>query len=158
MTLKCSRILLLAILCVPVGISHAENAFIIGGGMLAIDADLVRKKGLVLKAAGGQLLHGVVVIKPGLTVINEDLVRVIDETPSSLVLLDGNLDDSIDALDSYWDAMFLAVDYNGDGEIRKGEYALIGNCGVKALKLNPNSGEAWSVHTDGSTKKVGMPD
>ena len=54
--------------------------------------------------------------------------------------------------------LFLAVDYNGDGAIGKGEYALIGNCGVKSLKLKPNLQEAWSVHTNGSIKTVTTPD
>ena len=159
MPFRCPRIMLLEISCWLANHSHAEDAFIIGGGMLAVDADLAKNKGLLLTDAAGQSMHGVVVIKPGLTVTDTNMREtLIDDTPRSLVPLDGNQDYTIDALDPYWDAMFLAVDYNGDGAIGKGEYALIGNCGVKSLKLKPNLQEAWSVHTNGSIKTVTTPD
>ena len=68
-----------------------------------------------------------------------------------------NRDNLIDAKDPAWENMYLAVDYNGDGSIGQGEYALIGECGVDALKIDVQAGQAWSLHSDGKTKIVKLP-
>jgi hypothetical protein len=52
---------------------------------------------------------------------------------------------------------YVAVDYDGDDIIGNGEYALIGECGVDALKIDLAAGRVSSVHSDGKTKVVKLP-
>ena len=82
---------------------------------------------------------------------------MIAASPNALTVLDINKDQRLDTNDPVWDNMHLAVDYNDDGIIGEGEYALIGECGVDALELVPEEGLAWSLHSDGNRKLVGLP-
>ena len=71
-----------------------------------------------------------------------------------VTVFDDNEDHRIDQDDSAWNSMCLAVDYNGNGEIGDGEYALIGKCGVDGITLDLANGEAWSIHTNGAKKII----
>lgn len=145
-------------LVVPVG-AAASDAFIVSSGMLAVDADDTREQGLTIQDAAGNVLGGVVVLRAGLSLVDAaGRTYVVESSPTALAAFDTTGDGAIDAADPHWEAMFLAVDYNRDAAITKGEYALIGKCGVDSLHLHLAEGRATSKHTNGSTRDVGLPD
>lgn len=103
-------------------------------------------------------MNGVVALRFGLSITNANgEIAVIGPSPDALTILDGNKDSRLDHSDPLWDNMHLAVDYNGDSNIGEGEYALIGECGVDALELDLEAGQAWSHHSDGKTKIITLP-
>lgn len=151
--------LILPFLTAPVhAVDGFDDAFIVSNGVLVVDADKAMGAGIEILDASGSLSEGVVVLRTGLSLwVENQKAMQVDASPSVLAALDTNNDNRIDEEDLLWDAMYLAVDYNKDGVIVKGEYALIGNCGVDALQLDLEAGKVWSLHTDGSTKVVRTP-
>ncbi len=135
-----------------------DDMYVVSNGMLAVDTGTASSIGIYILDRAGQKMAGVVPLRNGFS-ISQDKGRlaVIESSPDALTILDSNNDNQIDAEDPAWKNMHLAVDYDGDGKIGDGEYALIGECGVDALKIDVSSGEAWSVHSDGKTKVVKLP-
>jgi hypothetical protein len=139
--------------------SGIQGSYIIRSGIVAIDTDAAAKKNLGFFEQDGKKHNGVVAVRPGLMVAVGDQPRVeVGNPPNPLTVFDANQDGRIDASDPVWDVMHLAVDYNGDGTIGSGEYALIGECGVNAIRLDPDTGEIWSLHKDGKTEAVQIPE
>lgn len=132
------------------------DAFKVSDGILVVDATALRAKGVDMAGSDGQSLDGIVEVQPGLSVKadNEKTTR-IGISSLDLAVFDLNGDKQIDDQDAPWDAMYLAVDYNRDGAIGEGEYALIGECGVNAISIDASVDEqAWSIHTKGEKKAV----
>jgi hypothetical protein len=100
----------------------------------------------------------VAVLRAGFSIaISNGESALIQSSPDALAVLDSNKDNQLDANDPVWNSMHLAIDYNGDGIIGEGEYALIGECGVDALELDLETGQVWSLHSDGARKPVQLP-
>ncbi len=132
------------------------DAFKVSDGILVVDATALRANGVDVSASDGQSLDGIVEVRPGLTVtgVREKMTK-IGSSSIDLAVFDLNNDKQIDAQDAPWNAMYLAVDYNRDGEIGKGEYALIGECGVDAISVEASAEDiAWSIHKGGEKKAV----
>jgi hypothetical protein len=135
-----------------------DDMYVVSDGMLAVDTETARNVGIFILDREGQKMTGVVPLRYGFSISLDDGGSVvIESSPNALVSLDSNKDNLIDLNDPVWETMYLAVDYDGDGAIGKGEYALIGECGVDALKIDVPAGQAWSLHTDGETKIVKLP-
>ena len=135
-----------------------DDMYVVSDGMLAVDTGTAQEVGIFILDRNGDKLTGVVPLRSGLSISkDEDRSAVIGPSPDALIILDSNSDNMIDAKDPAWDNMYLAVDYDGDGSIGRGEYALIGECGVDALKIDIPKGQAWSLHSDGKTKLVQLP-
>ncbi len=135
-----------------------NDAFIVGGGLLTLDTRSAGARDVFAADHDGHLLAGVVVLRPGLSItVDDGPARTIEASPRSLSVFDGNGDGQIDAADPLWQSLHLAVDYNEDGTIGDGEYALIGECGIEALRLDPAADQIWSVHKRGKEKAVRPP-
>jgi len=135
-----------------------EDMYVVSDGMLAVDTSTAGDVGIFILDRNGQKMVGVVPLRHGFSISRDDGgSTIIDASPDALAVLDSNKDNLIDAKDPVWDNMHLAVDYDGDGKIGQGEYALIGECGVDALKIDVSAGQAWSLHSDGKTKVVKLP-
>ena len=136
----------------------SNDMYIVSDGLLVIDTKLAAHDGVRVLDHAGQPLEGVVVLRAGLSIaVGNGVQAVIEASPDALAVLDSNKDLQLDANDPAWHNMHLAVDYNGDGIIGEGEYALIGECGVDALELDLEAGQAWSHHSDGVRKPVQLP-
>jgi len=137
---------------------YGDDMYVVSDGILVIDTATAGKAGIFILDQNGQKLAGVIPLRYGLSISQDgDRSAVIESSPDALIILDSNRDNLIDAKDPAWENMHLAVDYNGDGNIDKGEYALIGKCGVDALKIDIQAGQAWSLHSDGKTKVIKLP-
>jgi hypothetical protein len=135
-----------------------DDMYVVSDGMLAVDTEAAGRSGIFILDRNGDKLTGVIPLRYGLSISQDDAgSAVIGASPDALIVLDANRDNLIDAKDPAWENMHLAVDYNGDGSIGQGEYALIGECGVDALKIDVQAGQAWSLHSDGETKIVKLP-
>ncbi len=135
-----------------------DDMYVVSDGMLAVDTGTAGGVGIYILDRTGQKMTGVVPLRHGFSIsLDDGRLAVIESSPDALIILDSNKDNLIDAKDPAWENMHLAVDYDGDGTIGDGEYALIGECGVDALKIDVLSGQAWSVHSDGKTKVVKLP-
>jgi len=159
--------LVLVLMVLPVVFACAEkrtasdsgnDMYIISDGILVIDAAEAAHNNVQMYDRDGALMGGIVVLRLGQTVVNNGGdSAVIEASSNALSVLDANRDNRLDHSDPVWDSMHLAVDYNDDGIIGEGEYALIGECGVDAIKLDMETGQAWSLHADGETKQVKLP-
>lgn len=139
--------------------TYAEDAFLVSNGILAVDATALRDMGIDIIDEDGQAMKGVIVFRTGLSVTDTNKQsRTIAGSVYDLSVFDINEDDSIDKDDAPWDAMYLAVDYNEDGDIGSGEYALIGECGVNGISLDLANDKAWSLHKFWVRKEVKIPD
>lgn len=135
-----------------------DDMYIVSDGMLAVDTETARNAGIFILNREGQRMAGVVPLRYGFSISLDDGGSVvIESSPNALASLDSNKDNLINLNDPVGENMHLAVDYDGDGTIGKGEYALIGECGVDGLKIDVPAGQAWSLHTDGQTKIVKLP-
>jgi len=135
-----------------------DDMYVVSDGMLALDTNEAAKNGIQLLDRAGRPMDGVVVLRFGISISNDNGETVlIEASPDALSVLDVNKDGRLDDSDPLWNNMHLAVDYDGDGTIGQGEYALIGECGVDALDLDLKRGQAWSHHSDGRTKIVKLP-
>jgi hypothetical protein len=138
---------------------YAEDAFLVSNGILAVDTNGLRDIGIDIVDDNGRALEGVIAFRTGLSVTDTNKQsRRIAGSVDDLSVFDINEDLRIDAHDAPWDAMYLAVDYNGDGDIGSGEYALIGECGVNAISLDLANNKAWSLHRFWVKKEVKIPD
>jgi hypothetical protein len=135
-----------------------DDMYVVSGGILAVDTNAAVNNGFQILDRGGQRMDGVVALRFGLSISNDSgETVVIEASPNALFVLDANKDSRLDDSDPMWNNMHLAVDYNGDGNIGEGEYALIGECGIDALELDLEAGQAWSHHSDGTTKIITLP-
>ena len=135
-----------------------DDMYVVSDGMLAVDTATAGDVGIVILDRNGKKMTGVVALRHGFSISrNDGGSAVIEASPDALTVLDANHDNQIDAKDPAWDNMHLAVDYDGDGIIGQGEYALIGECGVDSLKIDSQNGQVWSVHSNGKTKLVKLP-
>ena len=135
--------------------SEADDAFMVSGGMLTVNADDIAQHGVVLRDASGESLYGIVVLSPGLQIdFAEQQPVQISSSTTSLSVFDQNDDRQLSDEDPIWNSMYLAVDYNSDGQISKGEYALIGKCGVKSINFSPTDDQVLSHHTNGTIRDV----
>jgi hypothetical protein len=135
-----------------------NDMYIVSDGILVIDAAATMHDGIQVLDPAGQPLEGVAVLRAGLAIaVANGESAVIQSSPDALAVLDINKDNQLDANDPVWKNMHLAIDYNGDGIIGEGEYALIGECGVDALELDLDAGQAWSQHSDGARKPIQLP-
>jgi hypothetical protein len=135
-----------------------DDMYVVSDGMLAVDANEAANNGVQILDRAGGLMDGVTVLRFGLSISNDNgETVVIEASPDALSVLDANKDSRLDHSDPLWDNIYLAVDYNGDGNIGEGEYALIGECGIDALELDLEAGQAWSHHSDGETKVITLP-
>ena len=132
----------------------APDTFIIGGGMIVLDTKSAGTLGYSLTDSNDQSISGVSILQSGQTVTDPDNLQTSITGPVALSAFDANRDTLIDAADPVWNSLHLAVDYNGDGVIDEGEYALIGECGVEALKTDPANNELLTLHTNGETSIV----
>ncbi len=138
--------------------SKQIGAYIVSSGMLAIDTQAAKDHGLEIFDQDSQLMDGIVPLRSGLVIKRGNKQSsTIGQSPNALIIFDANQDGLINDSDPLWQAMHLAVDYNDDGVIGDGEYALIGECGVDALKLDDAAGKVWSQHTGGDLKLVKSP-
>ena len=135
--------------------AKAGSEFVVSDGILAVDAHALREIGINILDNDGQEVHRVIEFREGLT-INHGGDQSVNVTGSmgDLSVFDANGDGSIDEDDAPWDLMYLSIDYNKDGVIGKGEYALIGECGVNGINLELADGQAWSRHGFLSRKEV----
>ncbi len=135
-----------------------DDMYIVSDGILVIDANEAANNGVQILDRAGHLMDGIVTLRSGLSISNDSgKIIVIKASSDALTVLDANKDSRLDDSDPAWSNMHLAVDYNGDGTIGQGEYALIGNCGVDGLELDLKTGQAWSHHSDGRTEIVKLP-
>jgi hypothetical protein len=135
-----------------------SDMYIVSDGLLVIDTDMAAQDGIRVLGPAGQPLEGVVVLRAGLSIaVDKGESAVIASSPDALAVLDFNYDQQLDANDPAWSNMHLAVDYNDDGTIGEGEYALIGECGVDSIELDLGAGQAWSHHSDGGKKSLALP-
>ncbi len=135
-----------------------NDMYIVSDGILVIDNAAATHNGVQVLDRAGKPLDGVAVLRAGFSIaINNGESAVIQSSPDALAVLDINKDSQLDANDPVWNSMHLAIDYNGDGIIGEGEYALIGECGVDALELDLETGQVWSLHSDGVRKPVQLP-
>jgi len=135
-----------------------DDMYVVSNGMLAVDTSTAGDVGIFILNRSGQEMAGVVPLRHGFSISrNDGGSTIIQASPAALTILDSNKDNLIDANDPAWGSMHLAVDYNGDGNIGQGEYALIGECGVDALKIDIPAKQAWSIHSDGKVKAVKLP-
>jgi hypothetical protein len=135
-----------------------NDMYIVSDGILVIDVAAAVRDGVQVLDHAGQPLEGVAVLRAGLSIaVANGETALIQSSPDALAVLDSNKDNRLDANDPVWNNMHLAVDYNGDGVIGQGEYALIGECGVDALELDLEAGQVWSQHSDGARKPVQLP-
>jgi hypothetical protein len=142
----------------PAASDSGSDMYVVSDGLLVIDTKLAAHDGVRVLDHMGQPLDGVIVLRAGLSIaVDNGAEVVIEASPDALAVLDTNSDQRLDATDPAWHNMHLAVDYNGDGIIGEGEYALIGECGVDALELDLEAGQAWSHHSDGARKPVQLP-
>ena len=142
----------------PTAGDSGNDMYIVSDGLLVLDAEGAAQDGIRVLDKAGQRLEGVVVLRAGLSIaVDDGESAVIEASPDALAVLDDNNDQQLDASDPAWGNMHLAVDYNGDGTIGEGEYALIGECGVDALELDLRAGQAWSLHSDGAKKPLALP-
>lgn len=138
--------------------TYAEDTFLVSNGILAVDANALRDMGIDIVDEDGQAMKGVIVFRAGLSVTDANKQsRRIAGSVYDLSVFDINQDDRIDEGDAPWGAMYLAVDYNEDGDIGSGEYALIGECGVNAISLDLANDKAWSLHDFWVKKEVKIP-
>ena len=134
-----------------------DDMYVVSDGMLAVDTVAAGEVGITILDRAGEKVSSVVPLRHGFSILVEGgESAVIGASPDALFVLDANNDNRIDANDPAWQNMHLAVDYNGDGAIGSGEYALIGECGVDALVLD-SEGQAWSLHAKGDKKPVVLP-
>lgn len=135
--------------------SFADEIYLVSNGILVVDAEALRDNHIDIKDENGQSLGGVIAIRPGLSITDASgRLTNLGGSITDLSVFDENKDHRIDHDDSAWHAMYLAVDYNRDGEIGDGEYALIGDCGVDAITFDLANGNAWSIHKDGAKKAI----
>jgi hypothetical protein len=135
-----------------------DDMYVVSDGMLAVDTASAEESGISIFDRDGKKMSSVVPLRHGFTIsVADGESAEVTNTPDALLVLDSNSDSLINSKDPVWKNMHLAVDYNGDGLIGKGEYALIGECGVDALKLDVQAGQAWSLHSDGETKVMKLP-
>lgn len=135
-----------------------DNAYIIGGGLLTLDTRSASAHNVFATDHDGNRLSGAVVLRPGLSIIVDDgPPHAITASPGSLSVFDYDGDGRIDAGDPLWHSLHLAVDYDADGMIGADEYALIGECGVEALKLDAATDQLRSVHARGKEKMARTP-
>ena len=135
-----------------------DDMYVVSEGMLAVDTTTAGDMGIFILDRNGQRMTGVVPLRHGFSISRDNGgSAIIEASPDALAVLDSNKDNLIDAKDPAWENMHLAVDYDGNGNIGQGEYALIGECGVDALKIDVPAGQAWSLHSDGKTKEVKLP-
>ena len=135
-----------------------DDMYVVSDGMLAVDAASAGDAGITILDTEGRKMASVVPLRRGYTITSADGGSVeVENTLKALLIFDSNDDNLINSSDPVWRNMHLAVDYDGDGVIGRGEYALIGECGIDGLKLDAQAGQAWSLHTDGETKAVKFP-
>jgi len=132
----------------------APDTFIIDGGMIVLDTESAGALGYTLTDHNEQVISGVSLLQSGQTVTDPEDLKTSITGPVALSAFDANRDTLIDAADPAWNSLHLAVDYNEDGVIGEGEYALIGECGVEALKADPANNELLTFHTSGKTSTV----
>ncbi len=139
--------------------TYGEDAFLVSNGILAVDASALTGIGIDIVDEDGQAMKGVIAFRTGLSVTDtNNRSRRIAGSVYDLSVFDINEDNSIDDGDAPWDAMYLAVDYDNNGDIGSGEYALIGECGVNAISLDLANDKAWSLHRFWVRKEVTIPD
>ena len=138
--------------------AYAGDRYMVSNGILVVDAKALRAEGIDIMDEQGQPLEGVIAVRAGLSIIDSNnQSRRIGGSSNDLSVFDTNKDWRIDESDASWEAMYLSVDYNSDGVVGEGEYALIGNCGIDAIRLDADNDKAWSLHKDGKTKVVKVP-
>ena len=138
------------------GETEANEVYQVSSGVLAVDAGALRAAhGIDISDEHGARVGGVSAMRPSLAVTRvTGQSGAIGRVMTDLAVFDDNGDDRIDNDDSVWNQMYLVVDYNRNGRIEDREYALIGDCGVRALTLDMAEGKAWSLHTGGRRRKA----
>jgi hypothetical protein len=135
-----------------------DDMYVVSDGMLAVDTASAGESGISILDRDGKKMSNVVPLRHGFTIsVADGESAEVANSPDALLVFDSNRDSLINSKDPVWANMHLAVDYDGDGRIGEGEYALIGECGVDALKLDVQAGQAWSLHSDGETKVIKLP-
>lgn len=133
----------------------AQNAFVIEGGMLVAEMPVISAAGYTVADAAEQPMSGIVILRPGQLITDANKqATTISESAVELAAFDANRDRLIDAADPAWMGLHLSVDYDGDGIIGEGEYALIGECGIDALRIDAANNELQVLHKNGKTTVV----